>query len=115
MLKKLMACLSGVTLITGSTAFANGMVTVTTSGETPQTLEQLFAYIIAKIMPMAYQIGGFFLIIAVIMIGFDLIKHRKNDDKRKEALHSLLWIAVGAFIIGSAVVIAGVMWNSVGR
>ncbi len=87
-------------------------VVVQTNGGT-QTIEEFFSSLITFIMPYAYYVGGFLIFIAVLMVGFDVIKHRNDADKRKESLHSLLWLAVGAFIIGSAVVIAN-MLGSVG-
>ncbi|HAN09101.1 MAG TPA: hypothetical protein DCP90_00625 [Clostridiales bacterium] len=111
MFKKLTAAINGIFFLAGTTALAAQESVIVTTNGTPDTLEEFFGVIIEKIMPIAYQIGGFLIVLAVVMIGFDLIKHRKDNDKRKEALHSILWLAVGAFIIGSAVVIAGIIWN----
>ncbi|HBY20591.1 MAG: hypothetical protein A2Y24_07035 [Clostridiales bacterium GWE2_32_10] len=111
MIKKLFMSINVLFVLACSTVLATDSVFVRTEGGS-QDLSDFFTELMGKIMPLAYQIGGFLIFIAVVMAGFDMIKHRKDGDKRKEILHSFLWLAVGAFIIGAAVVIAGIIWNS---
>ena len=110
MIKKLFMSINVLFVLACSTVLATDSVFVTTEGS--DDLSDFFSELIEKIMPLAYQIGGFLIFIAVVVAGFEMIKHRKDGDKRKEILHSFLWLAVGAFIIGAAVVIAGIIWNS---
>jgi di/tricarboxylate transporter len=65
--------------------------------------------IISFIVLYATQICGIFILIAVVTMGFEIIQHRKDSNKIKEAFKSLIWLVVGAFIIGSAITISGII------
>ncbi|HCC06766.1 MAG TPA: hypothetical protein DEP72_01180 [Clostridiales bacterium] len=110
MLKKLMISVNVLFLLASTTLLARAESVIVTT-ESSEEVGDFISNLISKIMPLAYQIGAFLIFLAVVVAGFDMIKHRKDADKRKEVLHSFLWLAVGAFIIGSAVVIAGMIWN----
>ncbi len=58
---------------------------------------------------LSLPIGAFFIFVAVLMVGFSIIKNRDNADERGKAMESLLWLAIGAFIIGGALIIAGAL------
>lgn len=73
------------------------------------TLQTTLERITSFITMYATQIGGLLILIAVITVGFEIIQHRKDTNKIKEAFKSLLWLAVGAFIIGSAITITGII------
>lgn len=55
-----------------------------------------------KILPYIFAGAIIVTFIAIVMTGFEIILNRKDEDKRKEALKSLIFVAVGTiFIVGS--------------
>ena len=67
-----------------------------------QSLNSALIDILGVIWP--FVLAGAILVtfIAVVMTGFEIIMNRKDESKRKEALKSLIYIAIGTiFIVGS--------------
>jgi len=67
-----------------------------------QSLNNTIATLITSIWPVILAVAIFITFIAVVMTGFDIIFNRKDEEKRKEALKSFLYIAIGVvFVVGS--------------
>lgn len=110
MLKKMVASLNIMImmLLTSTTVKAESNVL---GNEEYDSIGDFISMIIDKVMPIAKDFMWLIIFVAVVMIGFEVIKHRNDEEKRKGALVSLLWIAVGAFIIGSAVVLTTIIYK----
>lgn len=52
-------------------------------------------------------VGSFSILLGVTVAGFRMIIHHNNPEKRTTSMRSLLYIAIGSIIIGSALVITG--------
>ncbi|HAN09102.1 MAG TPA: hypothetical protein DCP90_00630 [Clostridiales bacterium] len=65
--------------------------------------------IITVINTFALPIGSFLIFTAVLMVGFNILKNKDKADERSKSMESLMWLAVGAFVIGMALTIAGVL------
>ncbi|HBY20590.1 MAG: hypothetical protein A2Y24_07030 [Clostridiales bacterium GWE2_32_10] len=53
-----------------------------------------------NIAGVAQPVGAFFILMSVLMVGFNIIKNRDKAEDRTKAMESLLWLGIGAFIIG---------------
>ncbi|HCC06765.1 MAG TPA: hypothetical protein DEP72_01175 [Clostridiales bacterium] len=105
-MKKILAKLSlmslGIMGLSSSVVLADGPVTGVELSTTLST-------IITTINTFATPIGSFLIFIAVLMVGFSILKNKDKADERSKSMESLLWLAVGAFVIGAALTIAGVL------
>lgn len=61
--------------------------------------------------PVVMSVGGFILLMCVMIAGIEMMIHRKNPSKRVEAMTSLLWLFIGGAVIGGATLIAGTIWT----
>ena len=74
-----------------------------------QTLATALAQIITVIWPFVLAAAMIATLIAVVMTGFEIIVHRKDKDKTKEALKSLIYVAIGTLIVVSSLFITKVL------
>lgn len=66
------------------------------------TLNGTIVTILNTIWPLVLAAAIIVTFIAIIMTGFEIIMNRKDDAKRKDALRSLIYVAIGTiFIVGS--------------
>lgn len=66
------------------------------------TLNNTIVTILNTAWPIVLAVAIIVTFIAIIMTGFEIIMNRKDDAKRKEALKSLIYVAIGTiFIVGS--------------
>jgi cytochrome bd-type quinol oxidase subunit 1 len=56
---------------------------------------------------VAMPIGGVLIFLSIVIVAIKIIVSHYNPNKRSEALGGLLWVALGAAILGCALVIAG--------
>ncbi len=70
-----------------------------------ESLNTTITTILESIWP--FVLTGALLVVfgSVLAIGFELIVHRKDDEKRKESLQSLIYVAIGAVVIVGALFI----------
>lgn len=64
-----------------------------------------------KLIPIFKAFGGLCVLGGVAIVGFKLIFANKNPDKRAETMSGLMWTGIGAFIVGSAMLVAGFLWG----
>ena len=57
------------------------------------------------IASVAQPVGAFFILMSVLMVGFNIVKNRDKAEDRTKAMESLLWLGIGAFIIGAVLTI----------
>lgn len=74
-----------------------------------QTLNATLVQIISAIWPFVLAGAMIITLIAIIMTGFEIIVHRKDSDKRKEALKSLIFVALGTLIVVGSLFITKVI------
>lgn len=68
-------------------------------------LQQTVSVILGNIWPLVLPICMLIVFINILLIGFELIFHRKDEDKRKETLTSLIYVAIGTLIVLCSLVI----------
>lgn len=66
------------------------------------TLNSTLVTILNTIWPLVLAAAIIVTFVAIVMTGFEIIMNRKDDAKRKDALKSLIYVAIGTiFIVGS--------------
>lgn len=66
------------------------------------TLNNTLVTILNTIWPLVLAAAIIVTFVAIVMTGFEIIMNRKDDSKRKDALKSLIYVAIGTiFIVGS--------------
>ncbi|MCQ2976611.1 MAG: hypothetical protein MJ232_01170 [archaeon] len=66
------------------------------------SLNNTLVTILNTIWPLVLAAAIIVTFVAIITTGFEIIMNRKDDGKRKDALMSLLYVAIGTiFIVGS--------------
>ena len=63
---------------------------------------------------VAQPVGAFFILMSVLMVGFNIIKNRDKAEDRTKAMESLMWLGIGAFIIGMVLTVGPAIGNLVG-
>lgn len=74
-----------------------------------QTLNTTLVQIISAIWPFVLAGAMIVTLIAIVMTGFEIIVNRKDSDKRKEALKSLIYVALGTLIVVGSLFITKVI------
>lgn len=59
----------------------------------------------------AFPIGGALIFVSVALIAIKIIVAHYNPNARSQAMEGLKWVAIGAIILGSAIIIANIMIN----
>lgn len=57
----------------------------------------------------AFPIGGALIFVSVALIAIKIIVAHYNPNARSQAMEGLKWVAIGAIILGSAIIIANIM------
>ena len=78
------------------------------------TLNATLVTILNTIWPFVLAGAIIVTFIAVVMTGFEIIMNRKDDDKRSEALKSLIYVAIGTIFIVGALFITNVILGMAG-
>jgi len=91
----------GMFLIPFTTVFADG------NAEATKVVNKFLEHAIGLLKPF----GGALIFVTVLLVGFDVIRHKNDADKRTQAMSSLLWVAIGAVIIGASTLLAGFLWS----
>lgn len=77
-----------------------------------ENLEILKREVMSVVNPIITTGGGILIFVIVLMVGFEIIIHRKNKENRDKAMSSLLYVAIGAMIIGGAALFATFLWQT---
>ncbi|MBO0525024.1 hypothetical protein EXQ31_13275 [Clostridium botulinum] len=64
--------------------------------------------IVDAIQQISFPVGSALIFLCIVLSAVRIISTHYNPNARSEALRSILWIAIGALILGSALIIAGV-------
>ncbi|AUM93645.1 TPA: hypothetical protein LA742_002788 [Clostridium botulinum] len=67
--------------------------------------------VVQAIKAISFPIGSALIFLCIVLSAIRIISTHYNPNARSEALRSILWIAIGALILGSAFIIAGVFVN----
>ncbi|OPJ59760.1 hypothetical protein [Clostridium oryzae] len=78
---------------------------------TTQSANQVATKAINSMKPILLSFGGVCVFAGVAMIGFKLIFAHNNPDKRISAMSGLLYIGIGAFMLGGCMMVAGFFWG----
>ncbi|MCT4611777.1 MAG: hypothetical protein N4A47_00240 [Clostridia bacterium] len=73
--------------------------------------EEIINDMYGVISPLISNFGSVLIFFAVVMVGFDVIRHKNNAEERTKSMTSILFLAVGALIIGAASLIASFVWS----
>lgn len=65
--------------------------------------------IVTKINGLIAPISAILIFAAVVMVGFEIIMKRNKADERMESMSSLMWVGIGALVLGSAGLIFNMM------
>ncbi len=68
-----------------------------------QIIEQLAAFV--------KPISGILIFVSVLVVGFEIIMKRNKADERMESMSSLMWVGIGAMVIGIAGMIASFLFK----
>lgn len=90
--------------------FNNALVFAESKVET-KSADDVANMAVDKLLPILKAFGGLCVLGGVAIVGFKLIFANKNPDKRAETMSGLMWTGIGAFIVGSAMLVAGFLWG----
>lgn len=76
-----------------------------------QSADAVASQAMSAIKPILVAFGAVCVFAGVAMIGFKLIFAHNNPDKRISAMSGLLYIGIGAFIVGGCSLVAGFFWG----
>lgn len=91
-----------VLLLNSVTAFAD--VTTHTAADVATKAQNI-------ITPIITAFGGILILASVAMIGGKMILAHNNPDKRATLMDGIAGVALGSFILGAALLIAGFFWG----
>ncbi|HOJ09756.1 MAG TPA: hypothetical protein PK733_04085 [Clostridiales bacterium] len=92
-----------LTLLTPMTAFAD---------IDKKTARDLSNTLIDTVKSYALPLGGAIIFIAVVIIAISIIINANNPKGRAEKISSLLWVGIGAAVLGLATIITGVLLSA---
>ena len=69
------------------------------------------ADIIGELAAFVKPISGILIFISVLIVGFEIIMKRNKADERMESMSSLMWVGIGALVIGIAGMIASFLFQ----
>ena len=75
-------------------------------------ISQAIVTLIDASLPYVYAGAIIVTFIAIVATGFEVIMNRKDEDKRKEALKSLLYVAIGVVIVVGSLFITRILLTS---
>lgn len=67
-----------------------------------------------SIASVAQPVGAFLVFASVLFVGFNIIKNKDKADDRMKSMESLLWVGIGAFVIGAALLLGPAIAGSMG-
>jgi TRAP-type C4-dicarboxylate transport system permease small subunit len=68
--------------------------------------------LINAVRSYALPLGGAIIFIAVVIIAISIIVSANNPKARAEKMSSLLWVGIGAAVLGLATLITGVLMSA---
>ncbi len=63
------------------------------------SIKTTVAVVLQNIWPAITAVCLVVVFVAIVGIGFELIFNRKDDEKRKEAIKSFIWVVVGTVVV----------------
>ena len=90
-------------LIKSNLAFAEGIGTA----EVQTATDNIKRVITSIAMPL----GGVLIFASVVVAALKMIANANNPQKRSESIGSLAWICGGSVVLGSSLIIAGIILN----
>ncbi len=63
------------------------------------------------ITSIAMPLGGLLIFASIVVAAFKMIANSNNPQKRSESIGSLAWICGGGVILGTSLIIAGIVIN----
>lgn len=63
------------------------------------------------IKDISFPIGAALIFASVVIISIKIIVSHSNPNKRGEAMGGLAWVAIGAILLGSSLIVAGIITN----
>lgn len=63
------------------------------------------------ITSIAMPLGGLLIFASIVVAAFKMIANANNPQKRSESIGSLAWICGGGVILGTSLIIAGIIIN----
>jgi len=85
------------------------MLLSTTAYAAPAEMEQVKNRVIDAIQQVSGPLGFIFVFGGVVLIALKLMIQHNNPNKRSETIASLPWLAAGAIILGSAMLITNII------
>jgi len=79
------------------------------NGETTKQVESLRTRIVKAVKDIAYPLGGALVFVSIILISIKIIVSHYNPNARGQAMEGLQWVAIGAVLLGSAILVANIM------
>lgn len=90
-------------LVQGATCFATSIGTA----EVKTATDNIKRVITSIAMPL----GGLLIFASIVVAAFKMIANSNNPQKRSESIGSLAWICGGGVILGTSLIIAGIVIN----
>ena len=91
-----------VSFLSFMVVFTNVVFADPTLSDNPKvsSVQKQLGQLATDISNVAQPVGAFFILMSVLMVGFNIIKNRDKAEDRTKAMESLMWLGIGAFIIG---------------